>query len=73
LGTEAKLEGEGLRDLLFRREIHPDEHHTKTFPGTLVLDKRRREIILSDEAGLNQAFTDLLAQTDPSPQNYLHL
>src|SRR5262249_16612601 len=60
---EAELERERLRDLLLGREIHPDEDDADTFPRTLVFRKRGLEVSFRDEAGLDQALTDLLSHS----------
>ena len=57
---KAELEGEGLRDLLFGGEVHPHEHDAEALPRALVLHQRGAQIVLSDEARLNQALTDFL-------------
>ena len=61
-----ELERQRLRDLLFSREVHAHENDADAFPGTLVFRQRGLEIFFSDEAGLNQALTDFLAQRTAS-------
>ena len=57
-----ELERERLRDLLFGREVHAHEHDAQPFAGALVLGQRGLEIVFGDEARLDQALTDFLAQ-----------
>ena len=64
---KAELHRERFRDLLFGREVHPDEDDTQPLAGALVLDQRVFEIVVADEARLNQALTDFLAQSGPRP------
>ena len=64
---KAKLHRERFRDLLFSGEIHPDEDDTQPLAGALVLDQRVFEIVVADEARLDQALTDFLAQSEPRP------
>ena len=67
---KSELERQRLRDLLFGREVHPNQDDADAIAGTLVLGQRSLEIFFRDEAGLNQALTDFLAQstdlTNPS-------
>ena len=58
---KAELVGEGLGDLPFGGEIEADEHRAQAFACAFVLGQRRLEIVLSDEARLNQALTELFA------------
>ena len=57
-----ELERQRLRDLFFGREVHAHEDDAEALAGALVLGQRGLEIVFSDEARLNQALTDLLAQ-----------
>ncbi len=57
---ETELERERLRNLFVGREIHAHEHHADAFAGALALRQCSAEIILADEARLDQALTDLL-------------
>jgi hypothetical protein len=63
---KSELECQRLRYLFFRRKVHPYEHHADAFAGTLVLCQSRLEVVFRNEAGLNQALTDLLAQLSAS-------
>jgi hypothetical protein len=58
-----ELHGQRLRDLLFSREIHADENDAEALTGTLVLDQCVFEIVVADEACLNEALTNFLAQS----------
>ena len=63
---ESELERQRLRDLLFSREVHAHENDTHAFSGTLMFCQRLPEVVFSDKACLNQAFTDFLAHQRPS-------
>jgi hypothetical protein len=63
---ESELKGEGLGDLFFGGQVHTDEYNADALAGPLVFCQGRREVVLSDEAGLNQALADLLSQQTPS-------
>ena len=63
---EAELQRERFRDLLLGREVHAYEDHADALAGALVLDKRVPQIVLGDEARLDQALTDFLAHPEPS-------
>jgi hypothetical protein len=58
-----QLQGKCLRNLFFRRQIHPDEDDAEPFARALVLPERSLEVVVRDEPGLNQAFSDLLAHS----------
>jgi hypothetical protein len=60
-----ELEGERLRNLLLGGEIQPDEYYAEAFSRPLVLSERGPEIVFGDEAGLDQALTNLLAHYAP--------
>ena len=58
---ETQLVGEGLGDLTLGGEVEAHEDRAQALAGALVLGQRRLQIVLSDEACLNQALTELLA------------
>ena len=60
---ESQLERERLGDLLLGREVHAYEHDAHTLAGALVLRQSRLQIVLSDEARLDQALADLLTHS----------
>ncbi len=47
--------------------LHAHKHHAEAFPRTFVLRERGAEIVLCDEARLDQALTDFLP--GPSAKN----
>ena len=57
---ESELHRKRLRDLFFSREVHPDEHDPQPLAGALVLNQRVFEIVLADEACLDEALAYLL-------------
>ncbi len=62
-----ELERERLGDLFFRGEVHADEHHAEPLARTFVFGQCRAQIVVGDEARLNQALTDFFAQPHSSP------
>jgi hypothetical protein len=61
-----QLEGQRLRDVFLGREVQAYEHDTDAFAGTLLLNQRSLEVVFRDEARLNQALTNFLAQLSAS-------
>jgi hypothetical protein len=58
---EAQLVGERLGDLALGGQIEAHEHRAQAFARPLVLGQRRLQIVVSDQACLNQALTELLS------------
>ena len=58
-----ELVGEGLGDLLFGGEVEAYEDGTDAFAGLLVFGERDLEIVLRDQARLNETFPDFLAHS----------
>src|SRR5262249_9044334 len=58
---ETELIRERFGDLLLGGQVEADEHGTDALAGPFVLSERDLEILLRDQAGLNQTLTDLLA------------
>ena len=63
---ESELKCQRFRDLFFSREVHAHENDADPLAGTLVLGQRGPQVVFSNEAGLDEALTDFLAQQEPS-------
>ena len=62
---ETQLVGERLGDLFFGREVQAYEDHADAFAGFLVLRERDLEVVLRDQARLDETFPDFLAHSGP--------
>ncbi len=60
---KAELVGEGLGDLLFGSEVEAYEDGTDAFAGLLMLREGGLEIVLRDQAGLDETLPDFLAHS----------
>ena len=58
---KAELIREGLGDLAFGGQVQADEHRAQAFARALVFGQRRLQIVLCDEARLDQALTELFS------------